>query len=935
MADPESFEDDLFADLYDDNDGLAPATTAAAPASVPTSAPVPTPVPAPVVTSITPPVPEKAPEPKPEHVSQEVAYGATDNGYGGEYQDDAYDDDDDVDFDLGNGQTNNAMPVATKNEDSPGLAFHTTRGPSAKEDGKMFIGGLNWETTDQSLRDYFSQFGEVTECTVMRDGATGRSRGFGFLTFKDPKTVNIVMVKEHFLDGKLIDPKRAIPRDEQEKTSKIFVGGVSQDTTENEFKDYFAQFGRVVDATLMMDKDTGRPRGFGFVTFENEVGVEACLSTHLEIHGKAIEVKKAQPRGNMREEEEASRRNKFKKGGIEDQGGSQNQMANQMNQGGMTPQIMAQYMQRMQQYMAMMQQQAVMNRGMGMNPAMMQMLQMQQMQQMQQQMAQGGGATAQNMAAMNQAMMQQMQNHMMGNAGSGQGQGNDEQQGYNDYNQQQGFNQRGGGGRRGGRGLLPSDAIMFPILAGTVLIGLYYLIKWLEDPDILNKILRVYFSIMSLASTGKLFADGLHFLTGFVFPTVWLGKDRKVYHIDSKRRGQWFTKDGTEDQIWDDNKISPLPGPFSGLRLSDGTTKLLWEIRHLFMEEWTVRLVIHGMINEKARVKFNDIFGFVLAIGANVFYYTTESTFLSNVMGYAFSYVGIIIMSPTTFTTGSSVLFGLFFYDIVMVFYTPYMVTVATKLDAPVKLVFQGPTRASMLGLGDIVIPGMFVGLCLRFDHYMYYYRQQKLKEVELKTSDASSGQLITTKETQHIVVKPEYINPQGQWGDRFWATKLSKILYPDATPALRASAFPKPYFYAALAGYLLAMVVTLAMLLTFKHAQPALLYLVPGVVAAIWATGLVRGEIREMWKYTEDGSLDKTDVIVEVDGDGNVIEKTQSQKGKDEQTEKQNEGEEKGAIVVGEKPGDGASAVEKIDKDKTEKYPVFLLSIEAPAPSQ
>jgi RNA-binding protein Musashi len=88
----------------------------------------------------------------------------------------------------------------------------------------MFIGGLNWETTDrrspvsiaaiptipcadlllESLRDYFSQFGEVVECTVMRDGATGRSRGFGFLTFKDPKTVNIVMVKEHYLDGKIV-----------------------------------------------------------------------------------------------------------------------------------------------------------------------------------------------------------------------------------------------------------------------------------------------------------------------------------------------------------------------------------------------------------------------------------------------------------------------------------------------------------------------------------------------------------------------------------------------------------------------------------------------------------------------------------------------------------------------------------------------------------
>ncbi|KAF4785981.1 nuclear polyadenylated RNA-binding protein [Colletotrichum scovillei] len=409
MTEPENFEEDLFADLYDDDTPAKPAA-----AQQPAPPPAPVAVPQPSVETHAEPPPQSEPE-----------YG----GGGGDdqmkYEEE--DDDDEVDFNLGGdgggggggGSTGYAPPsngFAGNKQEEPTYSTSTAKNPSAKEDGKMFIGGLNWETTDQSLRDYFSQFGEVVECTVMRDSSTGRSRGFGFLTFRDAKTVNIVMVKEHFLDGKIIDPKRAIPRDEQEKTSKIFVGGVSQDTTDQEFKDYFAQFGRVVDATLMMDKDTGRPRGFGFVTFESEAGVDACLSTSLEIHGKPIEVKKAQPRGNLREEEEAARRGgKFRKGEDGAQGGQGGMGGGQMGAaGGMTPQVMAQYFQRMQQYFAMMQQQMAMSRGMGpMNPAMMQqMMQMQQMQQMQNQMmGRGGGGNGQQgmMGQMTPQMMQQMQ----------------------------------------------------------------------------------------------------------------------------------------------------------------------------------------------------------------------------------------------------------------------------------------------------------------------------------------------------------------------------------------------------------------------------------------------------------------------------------------------------------------------------------------------
>ena len=97
-----------------------------------------------------------------------------------------------------------------------------------------------------------------------------------------------------------IDPKRAIPRDEQERTAKIFVGGVSQEASQEQFSDFFRHFGNVLDATLMMDKETGRPRGFGFVTFDSEAAVDRTLEGPLAICGKAIEVKRAQPRGDMR-----------------------------------------------------------------------------------------------------------------------------------------------------------------------------------------------------------------------------------------------------------------------------------------------------------------------------------------------------------------------------------------------------------------------------------------------------------------------------------------------------------------------------------------------------------------------------------------------------------------------------------------------------------
>ncbi|KAJ8588606.1 hypothetical protein M405DRAFT_246842 [Rhizopogon salebrosus TDB-379] len=137
-----------------------------------------------------------------------------------------------------------------------------------KDEGKMFIGGLNWDTTDEGLRTYFTQFGKVDACTIMRD-PDGRSRGFAFLTFEDPESVNAVTGREHVLDGKAIDPKRAIPREEHLRNTRYFVGGLAPTTTADTMREFFLRFGKVVDATVMVDRESGRSKGFGFVTFED------------------------------------------------------------------------------------------------------------------------------------------------------------------------------------------------------------------------------------------------------------------------------------------------------------------------------------------------------------------------------------------------------------------------------------------------------------------------------------------------------------------------------------------------------------------------------------------------------------------------------------------------------------------------------------------
>ncbi|XP_074338396.1 heterogeneous nuclear ribonucleoprotein 1-like [Apium graveolens] len=183
------------------------------------------------------------------------------------------------------------------------------------DQGKLFIGGISWETDEQKLKDYFGNYGEVLLTSVMKDKITGKPRGFGFVVFADPSVLDTVLQEKHVIDGRMVEPKRAMSREEQQvskvgnpssgrsygggdvRTKKIFVGGLPPTLSEDEFRQYFESYGQVTDVVVMYDQQTNRPRGFGFISFDTEDAVDRVLhKTFHDLNGKQVEVKRALPR---------------------------------------------------------------------------------------------------------------------------------------------------------------------------------------------------------------------------------------------------------------------------------------------------------------------------------------------------------------------------------------------------------------------------------------------------------------------------------------------------------------------------------------------------------------------------------------------------------------------------------------------------------------
>lgn len=209
---------------------------------------------------------------------------------------------------------------------------------------KIFVGGLSWQTTEETLRYHFEQYGEVSTVEVMRDRNTGDPRGFAFVVFKEDATVELILSSgPHEINHKIVDVKRAQARGQappsihknqeggagggadggsggaggggdtsqsnrkpneptpEQLQNKVFVGGLPLHIDKDGMSQFFSQYGPVTDAIVMMDHVNSRSRGFGFVTFENgSGGAQLALAAQpVYIDGKYVEIKLATPKGEQ------------------------------------------------------------------------------------------------------------------------------------------------------------------------------------------------------------------------------------------------------------------------------------------------------------------------------------------------------------------------------------------------------------------------------------------------------------------------------------------------------------------------------------------------------------------------------------------------------------------------------------------------------------
>ena len=193
---------------------------------------------------------------------------------------------------------------------------------------KIFVHGLNWTTNADTLRSFFGQYGEIEECKIVTDRNTGKSKGYGFILFRQRRASRLALKEpQKSIDGRMTacqlasigpvgnappataavaahqavnsnstqyqqqlhyhTPQDVLPR-------KIFVGNVHADVSKERLHQFFSQYGEIEEGPLGFDRQTGKAKGFALFIYKTTEGARRALQEpNKNFDGKLLYCQKA------------------------------------------------------------------------------------------------------------------------------------------------------------------------------------------------------------------------------------------------------------------------------------------------------------------------------------------------------------------------------------------------------------------------------------------------------------------------------------------------------------------------------------------------------------------------------------------------------------------------------------------------------------------
>ncbi|KAF8110596.1 hypothetical protein N665_0081s0029 [Sinapis alba] len=202
------------------------------------------------------------------------------------------------------------------------------REQSFSSDLKLFVGNLPFNVDSAQLAQLFESAGNVEMVEVIYDKVTGRSRGFGFVTMSSASEVETAeqQFNGYELDGRQLRVNAGPPPPKREDSfsrgprssgyggggggggsagsgNRVYVGNLSWGVDDMALESLFGEQGKVVEARVIYDRDSGRSKGFGFVTYNSAEEVQNAIRTldGADLEGRQIRVSEAEARPPRRQ----------------------------------------------------------------------------------------------------------------------------------------------------------------------------------------------------------------------------------------------------------------------------------------------------------------------------------------------------------------------------------------------------------------------------------------------------------------------------------------------------------------------------------------------------------------------------------------------------------------------------------------------------------